>query len=174
MTTVVGGLRGRLIVDSYRKMLRDSLDALGWFDSGRQHRPITFVSNEYKVDEEVPLNTIVVADSDVTDEPAEMGSVLADDTWTIYVDFYAEDDSLGRHLMGDFRDISRGKMPSIDRTGPVFNVLSLHEPTPTTLFVCQITDVTVDKANNFPHPWQQHWWVGRVTIEDTYATELDE
>lgn len=167
----VGGLRTRLIVMSFQQMIRDSLDALGWFDAGRQHQPINFVVRPAEWEDKVDFNSIAVTCEDVADIDAETGSNLTEDTWTYSVDIYAEDDAVGIHLINDIRDILRGKIPSIGRTGPILPVFDYQAATPTQIFTCDIEDVVVDRARGFTKAWQQHWWAARCDVIDTYGDE---
>lgn len=174
MTVVVGGLRARLIRDSAFTMLRDSVDALGWRDAGRRHKPVLFRAEPVPWDEEVPLNTVAVSQTDVSGDEVELGSNLSEDRWTFYVDLYAEDESVGTHLAHDIRDILRGKIPSIGRNQPLLPVYNLAGETPEdVLFNCEIEDVLVDRANDFPKSWQRYWYVVRFIIVDYYGDEND-
>lgn len=168
---VVGGLRVRLIIMSFQQMLRDSLEALGWFDDGRQHQAINFVVRPAEWEDKVDFNSIAVTCEDVSDIDAELGSNLTDDTWTFSVDIYCEDDAVGIHLINDIKDILRGKMPSIGRTGPILGVFDYKAATPSQIFRCDIERVVVDRARGFTKAWQQHWWACRCDVIDTYGDE---
>lgn len=167
----VGGLRTRLILRSFQEMVQSSLDALGWFDLNRRHQPLNFIVRPPDWAETVDFNSIAITCEDVTDDDAELGSNLTDDTWTFSVDVYCEKDSVGISLIGDVRDILRGKIPSIGRTGPILPVIDYQATTPSQIFVCDIERVTVDRARNFPKAWQQHWWAARCDVIDTYGDE---
>lgn len=171
MSTVVGGLRTRLITMSLQGMLRTSLDDLGWFDPARQHQDINFVVRPAEWEDKVDFNSIAVTCEDSSDREAEIGSNLTEDTWVFSVDIYAEDDAVGIHLINDIKDILRGKMPSIGRTGPVLSVLDYAAATPTQIFQCDIENVVVDRARGFTKAWQQHWWAVRCDVIDTYGDE---
>lgn len=172
--TIVGGLRERLIHDSMWHMIHDSLDALDWFDVPTQHGPVTMVADPVDFNDAVELNTISVAETDSRSEGAEMGSNLEDDTTTFYIDFFAENDSLGKHLMGDVRDILRGKIHHIGRSAPVLAVYDWQvDPPRPVLFYCDLEDIVRDRAHNFPNTWQRHWFTCRVDVIDTYGSETD-
>lgn len=173
MTTIVGGLRARLIRDSAYAWIREGLEALGWDDAGRRHLPIVWREGDVDFDEKIEFNTISLSQTDVIDEDAELGSSLTNDTWTFYVDFFAENDSVGTHFIHDVRDILRGKMPAIGRGRPTFDVYDYSLATPVIIAVCDVERVTVDRANNFPRPWQKHWYVCRFDVVDTYASSAD-
>lgn len=168
MAEIVGGLRARLIHDSLFHMVDDGLHRLGWFDAGRRHRPLQIVARPMGLDEEVPLNTIAIADANDIGTGAEMGSNATTDTWTFYVDFFAQDDSLGKHVIHDIKDLLRGKMPSHGYGNPVLRVYDWRDDPPTPLFFCDLEDVMADRAHNFPHPWQRFWYTVRLDVVDDY------
>lgn len=174
MTTLVGGLRARFIHDSTFETLRAALDALGWFDSGRRHLPINLIPTAAEWDAEIPLNTVAVSSTNTSGEDAELGSNLIDDRTVFYVDIYAQDDALGKHLAYDVRDLLRGKMPSIGRARPVLDVLDLSQVPPAPVTIAEIDNVVVDRANSFARDWEKHWWVVRFDVLDSYGDELDD
>jgi hypothetical protein len=144
VTAVEGGLLDRLILMSARHMVKDSLTALGWFDAGRYHEPITWLEEQVPTWEKLEANTIIVSLDTMEDEPAELGSSLTIDDHALIVDVYAKTEGLARHLAGDCRDILRGKMPSIGRTAPVLDVLDYRQATPTRVSFADIEKVHVD------------------------------
>lgn len=180
--SIVGGLRSRLVHDSFVRMIEDSLRLLGWFEdtiyddpSGvRAHRRLHFIPRPNEWDEEVEMNSYSVTSDDVTDNPAEMGSALTDDTRVFAVEIYCEDDDIAIHLKDDIRDIIRGKMPSIGRDASILRVFDYRAATPPQIFYCEIENVVSDRANNFRKPWQQHWWLIRCDVIDTFGDELTE
>lgn len=173
MSIYVGGLRARLIGDSLFEMVRASLVALGWTGTNRQHLPLNFVRDQLDSDVEVPLNTLGVSEARVDDVDLEMGSNYTEDRWSFYVDFYAENDAVGRHLIHDVRDILRGKIPSIGRSRPVLEVVDYTQAATPTAFVCQLERIEVDRAVDFPQPWRRFWFSARVDVVDVYGDEND-
>lgn len=169
----VGGLRARLIRDSLSETVKEGLDSLGWFDSGRSHQPLHFLREPANWDEPINLNSLSISATDVIGDDAEMGSQLSIETWDFFVDFYAENDPVGLHVIHDIRDILRGKIPSIGRGRPVLDVMNWTLATPTPAFTCEIEDVVVDRATGFNRPWLFHWYTCRASILDTYANEAD-
>lgn len=167
--TYVGGLRERYINDSVYHLVKDSLFELGWFNSGRKYKPITIRTEPVGTREEVPWNTIIVTPTHTTDNDAELGSNFGEVKTVYYVDFYAENDALGKELIHDVRDLLKGRMPSIDRFFSVLHVYDWSMVTPPYIFYCDIEDVMVDKAKDFPKPWQEHWWACRFTVIDSYS-----
>ena len=168
MTIYTGGLRQRLIADSVYHLLKDSLEDLGWLNTSRPYRDITVVTETYPNDVEIPLNTVVINETVTTDNDAEMGSNLGEISTTFYVDFYAENEALGKELTHDVRDILRGRMSAIGRTNNNLPVYDWSMTTPPAIFVCEIQDVVVDQARDFPKPWQKYWWTCRFDIVDYY------
>lgn len=173
MSIVVGGQRTRFIVDSLYLMVQEALAALGWMDVGREHDPIIFRDDPVGVDEEVPYNTIAFEDTISSDSEAEIGSLLTIDDITVFIDIYAESESLGRHLSGDVRDILRGKLPAVGRNAPVLDVYDFNQATPVPVFTCQLERIRTDRAHNWPQAWRKHWYSLTVHIMDEYTDEND-
>ena len=174
MATPVGGLRLRLIEDSFIIMLQDSLDQLGWFDDGRDHLAVELVEEPPRWDEPTQPNKIAVMIESIDDLEAELGSNLTEERHNCYIDIYAEDDAVGKHLSNDIRDILRGKMPSIDRGYPHYGVYDLTEATPPHLFNVDIESVRWDRGRNFSEAWLRHWFVVACDLVDTYGDETDD
>lgn len=168
----VGGLRARLISESLANMIHDSLEALGWFDAGRDHREINFRTVEYNPDQEIPLNTLIIADLDTTSSDEELGSRLSEFRWNFFVDFYGEDKAVALHMIRDVAAIVDGRMPSIGRHDPCFDVYDYTQATPSPIFTCEIENVDVDRAHDFPKPWQKYWYSCSFTVLDYHATEF--
>lgn len=169
----VGGLRARLIRDSFEYLLRSSLGDRGWFDANRRHEPVTIVSAPADWDEPMAMNTIAVNASNVDDIPGEMGSNYTEDTWTYYVDFYAENEVLGMDVANDIRDILRGKLPSIGREATSFDVYDFSDATPPVIFQCELENVIVDRARGAVQPWEKFWFAIRCDVIDAYGDEFD-
>lgn len=167
--TYVGGIRARMIYDSLYSMIQDSLESLDWFDSVSSHKDVSFPYESVENDTEIPLNTLAISDSGADDEEFELGSNMGEVTWTMYLDFYAEDKQTGIHLINDVKDILLGRMPAIGRSHPVLEVYDYSLATPVEIFYCDIENVIVDKANNFPEPYRQHWYTCRFTLVDHYG-----
>jgi hypothetical protein len=173
MTVIVGGLRARLIRESLFNTIHDALAGLGWFDAGRQHEPITFLSAPVDDREEIRFNTIAIADADISSLDWEIGSVFSEHSWTLYVDIYAESNALGMQLAHDIKDILQGRLPSVGRNEPSFNVYDYRDATPSMFTTCQIDNVMVDRAQGFAEPWRRWWYSVGVTVLDYYGTEDD-
>ena len=171
MSHPVGGIRERLVLDSIYHTLYDSLEALGWFDSGRKHTAISFTGDATPQDTEIDLNTITLSDEDMDETDLELGSTSVETRWTMYVDFFAENNSIGKAVAGDIRDILGGRMSTIGRDDASIQVLDYRLATPTALFRVHIEDILQDKAHDFPKPWQKHWYTVRFVVYDAYDDE---
>lgn len=182
MPGIEGGKRDRMIIESFYWMLRGSLEALGWFDSGRQHGPINMAPVPVSRKEQIPYNTLTVTWEDIDATEAELGSSAAELTHTVYVDFNAEPpppdgnggEALGKHLIGDVRSIVVGEMPSIGRTAPILEVLDYSLATPVYLFTVEFdTERTRStKVHHYDQPWER-WWYSCVIecIEERFGDD---
>lgn len=165
MTAPMGGYRDRLITESLFRLVRTSLlDVLGWNAPGRANRPLTVRSTPVGAAEEVPLNTLVVSAEDVAGENIEIGSHAAEDTHPHWVDFYAENDDVGAHLIGDVREILRGKLAG--RSAPVLDVYDWDQATPPLLFSCLLERIRSDRAHGFTRAHEAHWYACEVDVVD--------
>lgn len=169
----VGGLRARLIKDNFSNLVEGHLSSLGWFDSGRQHKDVQFITKHIDEDEEILPNVVSVVEEDVVSRPAELGSSFASHVWTYFVDIYAENHSVGLHLATDIKDILEGRFNSIGNDRDTFIVYDLTQATPSELFVCDIEGVQMDRVRIFNKPYQKHWWTIGCAIIDEYANEDD-
>lgn len=153
----LGGLRDRMVFESFGWMLKDALTQLGWFEPGRSHAPINWRTSVVPEAEELPINTLAVSSEDSRHTDMEIGSGLSEDRSVIICDFYAQSDALGRHLAGDVRDILRGKMPPI-REDSSFMVYDWRDEPPSPLFYADIEGVMLDRAHGFDAPFRRHWF----------------
>lgn len=175
MTEIVGGLRARLVDDSLYYALKTALTTLGWFSGGRQHLPIDFV-NEARDPvglPEIALNTLALSGENISDQPGELGSQFSEFTRYYYIDFFAESDALGKHLIGDVKDLLQGRMASAGRSNPIVPVFDWRQATPSLIFQVEVDNVKIDRAHGFPHPWTRHWFSCQFTLTDWYGSEDD-
>lgn len=171
MAHIVGGLRHRLIKESLYAMMNSSLTQLGWFQPGRVNSPVTLRTIQYDPSQEIPLNTAVLSTEDMSPIEGELGSNFAQQSWTAYVDFYAESDAVGQHFVGDIYDILSGRMSSIGRGFTNFPVYDYRQATPSVAFYCDLDEPMIDRAHDFPAPWQKHWYAVRFFIIDAYGDQ---
>ncbi len=171
---IVGGLRTRLIFDSIYNMINDSLTSLGWFDAGREHLPVSFISEPLDHEAEVALNTLALSADNAVSFDIEMGSNYSEHRRVFFLDFYAESHSLGEHFAYDLRDLLEGRMPSIGRSAPIVAVYDYRtQPTPPQIATVHLDFVSVERANDFVKPWQKNWWSIAFTVTDYYGDEND-
>jgi len=173
MTQIVGGLRARLLRDSLYHMIDSALDDLGWYGTSRASEPVVFVAKAFDDTEQIPINTLALSMEDIFSSDEELGSNMAEHRHTFYLDFYAEDGSTGIELRSDLAAVLEGRLPSIGRVGPHFDLYDYTVATPTVIKKCFIEDVVQDRARNFPKPWQKHWYVVYFAVSDFYGSEDD-
>lgn len=173
MTVPVGGLRARLIRESLYRMLHDSLDDLGWFDTvNRRHAPVALLPDEVPNRDAVQPNTAAIAELQVRERGEELGSNLTEHRWTLYVDFYGENNAVAIDFSTDIKDILGGRMPSINRTRPNLPVYDWRMATPSIIFNCQIEDIMVEKVA-LDKPFKHFWYTVRFDVLDSYGGEDD-
>ncbi len=171
-----GGLRDRVIEESFHRMLEGALAQLGWLTSRTDRMDVTYSPEPLGPDEPIVPNLVnAIIEGIDPDEEQELGSTLSEDTHLAYVDVYAESEAVGRQLAGDVRCILEGKMPMIGRTWPVLVVrdwttvdYTLATPNePDELFQVAIERVRQDKAHRAAAEWQKHLYsVSAELIDD--------
>lgn len=174
MSTYTGGIRLRLIKDSFYQMVKDSLEARNWFAAGRRHSPVEFVRDRLDPSVQILPNKIALATDDIIGYEAELGSDLRENIWAFTLDIYAENDDLGLELAGELRDILRGKMRSIGRTTPTFSVMDYSLATPVPIFTCEIEDAEFGRINDNPKPYNKFWWRVICDVIDYYDNDEDD
>jgi hypothetical protein len=173
----VGGVRGRLVRDSFRKMIEDSLSELGWFDANRNHLPVTVKSGPFNTSEEILPNVVGVSIEDVMTQELELGSLLEETRHFAYVDIFAQDDPIGMQLSGDIFDIIRGKFSALSASGIAdgrLRVYDLSQATPSIIFYCDLEDVEINRNRNWELKFNKFWWIIAVEIVDNYTDDLDD
>ncbi len=159
MPTPTGGLRDRLIHESLFQALKTELTTLGWFDSGREHLPITLIDEYPDENEEVAFNTMTFSMGDGGGNDSEIGANSEDFEMVIFVDFFAEGDSIGRHVRGDVYEFFR-----TNRILPVYDYSSVG--TPQEFEVEVQDDIDMRKPDRAVNKWQKHWYVVSFTVVD--------
>lgn len=169
---LVGGMRQRAIFDSVYNEMNRALAALGWFDPGRQHLPLTFLADSLNPDEEVPFNTMALVGEDtLPGSPLELGSNYEEHRTTYYVDLFAESKPLGEHVIYDVRDILEGRMPSIQRSSPTIDLYDYSQATPPLFGSAEVEFVTVDRSHRYAFAWQKYWYSCSFSLLDEYGDE---
>jgi hypothetical protein len=163
-----GGKRDRLIRDAVAGVVKDGIDSLGWLSGTRKHLPINWRDEAItETDTVVPLNTITLVSDSERDEERELGTNATEDRWSFWVDFYAENEDIGREMIGDVRDILRGKYPSIGRTAPVVLVYDPLSDPPELLFGLEIENVEPDRPpRQTQRPFEQFWFTCSFDVVD--------
>lgn len=167
----VGGLRARLVKDNFFNLIKDSLGDLGWSDSGREHLPVKFLAVQVDDDMELSPNIVSISEEDVVSDEYEMGSNLAEHIWTYFIEVYAESHAVGLHIAMDIRDILEGRFTSINATKNSFTVFDLTEATPSSLFNCQMENISVDRIRGYNAQHEKYWWVISLDVVDFYDNE---
>lgn len=174
MTIYVGGVRERFIKDSVYAYLKLKLGALGWFDAGRQHTAIAFHDEAVDVRQLVEPNTLTLSGENNIATEMELGGMLTEFNWSMFVDFYAEAEALGLHLIGDVAAILRGQMSSIGADRAYVPVFDYFQATPVSpIFYVGVENVRTDKAHDFPHAYLRHWHACTFDIIDAYGDDSD-
>ena len=152
-------------------MVHSSLSELGWVNGGLSTSDVTLLSDQVDPRTEIKPNKVSISAEELSSDEIEMGSNLEQYNWDVYLDIFAEDESVGVHLTGDIYDILRGKMESIGRTGPSFKVYDLRIEDEPYLFTCQLENIEESRVREWDAPFNKYWWVIAVTIVDTYYGE---
>jgi hypothetical protein len=160
---VIGGLRSRLLHDSVQNTIEAGLAVLGWFDPGRSHRHIEFLTKPAEWDREITANSMVItARSRVTDW-VELGSLLSQDMVVIGVDIYGESDSFVFHIANDIRDLMRGRLPVGPQRGSL-PIMDYRMTTPMPIGHAAVTDVRATRVRPQVNRAYSLFWMG-VDIE---------
>jgi hypothetical protein len=159
-----GGLRNRMILESILRAIEADMTTRGWFDAG-QFSPITIIDEYPDEKSEVALNTMAFSFGDTASAPMELGARAETISFPIFVDFFAESDGLGRHVIGDVYDYVMKNQQ--------FTVYDYSQVTPTVEFVVQVMEYSTEmrKPDRAVNAWQKHWYVCAFAIEDERANE---
>lgn len=165
-----GGLRERLLFDSVVHHVVQGLTCLGWFDTDRQHRPIVVDHDVAPYQKQVALNTLALVDETNTVYDDELGSNAVVNTRSLYWDFYAENDVVGRHLIGDIRDILGGHRHELgpDYRGPEVPLVDFSTGERFGTFEVEGLD-TLRNFEDESVPYRRYWFTCRVSGVDTYG-----
>lgn len=175
--TYIGGVRNRLVRDNFRRMIEESLSELGWFDSNRNHLPVTVKSGPFNTSEEILPNVVGISIEDIQSEELELGSILEESRHFAYVDIFAEDDPIGTQLAGDVFDIIRGKFSSLRNSGIAdgrLHVYDLSQASPSVIFYCGLEYPEINRNRNWDLKYNKFWWIIAVEIVDAYMDDEDD
>lgn len=158
----------RLIKDNFYYMMKDSLDALHWFDSALAQHPVRLLADQVDTSVEIKPNMIGISSEDMDSEEAEMGSNLTENRWSFYIDILAESEPVGLHLSGDIFDILRGKMSEAGRSKPNLEVKDFLS-NGDVIFTCQLDRIAINRVRDWNRDaYHKYWWVVGCDIVDTY------
>jgi hypothetical protein len=159
MAVPTGGLRDRMIHESILQNLKAQLTTLGWFGVTRQHSAIVMIDEFPDENSEVQPNTLAVSLGDGGGVPRELGNKDESHELTLFVDFFAEDDSVGREMRGDVYAYFRG-----NQTQPVYDYRDAIPSQFGTVDV--LDDIEKRKPERAINKWQKHWYVVSITVVD--------
>lgn len=157
---LTGGLRDRMIIESVGNAVVAELTALGWFDSGRYHSPISVVDEFPDITSAVQPNTLAISSATSRGELVELGSNAQDHLITMYFDFFGESDAVARHLVGDIFEY-------VWKAGQ-FAVYDYRQATPSLEFYVSLEEETLDhrEPDNPNNSWETHWRICSFVIRD--------
>ena len=158
MPEVLGGIRDRFIIESVTNAISDALSALGWFDTDRWHAPIRLVDEYPDENIDVPLNTLAVSIDFALDDFLELGNDGREVVTSFYLDFFAENDAVSRHLIGDIYEFLR--------TSQMLDVYDYRETPPVHLFKVEVEGIERERPSRVVTPWQQHWMTLSFDVRD--------
>ena len=159
MAALSGGLRDWMIHESLFQAIKTQLTTLGWFDVGREHAPIVMIDEFPDDNAEVAFNTMAISMGDSGGRDSELGSNNEDHEITMFVDFFAENDALGRHVRGDVYEFLR-----TNPIQPIYDYSDVGNPQE---FDVEIQDdVDQRKPDRAVNKWQKHWYVVSFTAMD--------
>jgi hypothetical protein len=164
MATLEGGLRDRMMLQSVVNDVVANLTTRGWFiNTGKEYLPFSVVDEFPDDKDEVALNTIAFSMGDTASNAAEMGSKSELLHTSIFIDFFAENDGLGRHVVGDIA-------AHVNDVGQ-FTVYDYRQVTPSAEFVVLIAADSLERTKPIRavNAWQKHWHsVAFVVMEERF------
>lgn len=171
MVNPVGGKLLRLVDDNFFNYVEDGLDQLGWFDPGRQHKPVTLLPEPLEGDAAEP-NLVTISLESIRERDIELGSRKSEHRIRTYIDVYGESKALSLHLIGDIKDIIDGRTTSIGYEDASFEVFDLSDPLKPMLFVCHIENIKLDRERFYSTPHQKYWWFVEFDLCFTYHDDV--
>lgn len=152
MATLEGGLRDRMMLQSVVNDIVADLTARDWFNNtGKDYSPFVVVDEFPDDKDEVELNTIAFSMGDTQSTALELGSKSEILYTSLFVDFFAEGDGLGRHVVGDVAT-------HVNDVGQ-FTVYDYRQVIPTAEFVVNVSDGSLERTKpvRAVNAWQKHW-----------------
>lgn len=164
--TVEGGLRDRLVFESFARHVRDGLAARGWVDvvSGPRKPQFQFRTSPVPDAEEVQPNTIAVSFETVDMHDIEIGSNQTENSHSAWVDIYTDTTdpngyALAMEVSGDVRDMLAGKLSSIGYDAAGFPLIDVRDPDPEPVQLgwCDLEDIVQERSMNEKR--SKRYWV---------------
>ena len=168
----VGGVRQRLIKDNFALDIEQGLRALGWYDTGRQHLPVTVIADQFEPAKAIQPNLLGVTLEDLMVSEMEMGSSLEESNYLAFIDVFAENNTIGQHLTGDVLDLLRGKFSQI-KPETILGVKNLGSPAKEHLFNCYYENFEVERTRTWDNAYNKFWWTISLDIIDYYMDDRD-
>jgi hypothetical protein len=172
-----GGLRTRLVLDSVRFAVITALQQEGWFDptvydtppGERRHRPFRYITRPVDWAQNIQPNAIAISPEDLADEPLAFGGEV-EDAMELYIDVFAQDDSLGWQASYDIRDSLLGKTKNA--VGPQIDIYDFRQPSPAPFTTVDVDLIEVDQSQGEARIWQRYWFMLHLIVLDDYADEF--
>lgn len=172
-----GGLRTRLVLDSVRFAVTSAMQQQGWFDATvhdtpagvRRHLPFRYVTRPLDWSQNIQPNAIAISPEDIADEPLALGGEV-EDASEIYIDVFAQDDSLGWQVSYDIRDSLLGKVAN--SVGPQIDIYDFRQPTPAPFTTVDVDLIEVDQSQGEARVYQRYWFMLHLIVLDDYADEF--
>jgi hypothetical protein len=108
---------------------------------------------------DVAFNTLAFSMGDSGGVPTEMGNTAEDHEIVFFIDFFAEDDAIGRHLRGDIYNYL-----TANQIQPVFDYSQALDPQVFTVEIQE--DIDKRKPDRAVQKWQKHWYVISFSVID--------
>jgi hypothetical protein len=172
--TVAGGLRARFVHDSFHVAVKAGLNDLGWLDSTvwdnppgvRRHRPVAVLAEPLDWDRPVEPNVVAVSFSGSEATEIELGSMTIIDGLAATIDLLAESDSFADNLIGDVRDLLRGRLAGRKWTFPIYD---FRHATPPVLGYGEVDEVRVIRTGTMDTAaWRRHWHQLTCRVQHSY------
>ena len=169
---LTGGLRDRMLIENVLRYIMDHLENLGWAVTEPDGVTVNPAQASYEririVDEypndpetvEVPLNTLAFSAGDSFQDMFELGSNGETHFSPFYIDFFASNDALMRHVMGDIY--------AWVNSNPVITVWDFSLATPEVDFYAYLEEESVskDRPSRATNPWMKHWLMVSFILRD--------
>ena len=155
----IGGARDRFIHESIKSNVVTLLTTLGWFAAGREHSPLVVIDEFPDDNAEVAPNTLAFSLGDGAGADLELGNNDESHEMVMFIDFFAESDSVGRHVRGDIYEFLRA-----NEIQSVYDYGTSGDPQFAQVEI--LDDIEKRKPDRAVNSWQKHWYVVSFTILD--------